>query len=193
MGCFSWNFCNRKGAMVIGDEQDACFLIPKEFVKHYGAEYIYQNWYDGYGMFGEYDVYVEVAKWNREYLKEIYERMSDDELVFASVSDIEAFMKGRLDDEEKIRNIGIDIACGNEQNCILPYPIKIASRPCDYKNCYPSLTDPNQGCMEKMSPSSVKVYDAMRKGQYEPYNNRILPYSERKKQNEKSEKCEYER
>lgn len=44
------------------------------------------------------------------------------------------------------RTIGIDIACYDEDNATLPYPIKITyDANAIYENCQPSLSDPNQG------------------------------------------------
>lgn len=45
------------------------------------------------------------------------------------------------------REIGIDIACYDEQNASIPYPIKIAiSETSVYEEEGPSLDDPEQGC-----------------------------------------------
>lgn len=46
------------------------------------------------------------------------------------------------------RYIGIDIACYDEQNERIPYPIKITTREMDYENAKPSKSDPNQGWEE---------------------------------------------
>ena len=44
------------------------------------------------------------------------------------------------------RNIGIDIACYDEDNAALPFPIKITHNPnLKYEDCEPSLSDPDQG------------------------------------------------
>lgn len=43
------------------------------------------------------------------------------------------------------RYIGIDIACYDEQNARLPFPIKITTKELEYNDVAPSLSDPNQG------------------------------------------------
>ena len=43
------------------------------------------------------------------------------------------------------REIGIDIACYDEQNASIPYSIKITTKPMAYETVEPSLSDPNQG------------------------------------------------
>lgn len=44
------------------------------------------------------------------------------------------------------RSIGIEIACYDEDNAALPYPIKIAKRKTSiYEKCPPSIGDPDQG------------------------------------------------
>ena len=43
------------------------------------------------------------------------------------------------------RCIGIDIACYDEQNETIIYPIKIVSKPMEYENAKPSKSDTNQG------------------------------------------------
>lgn len=43
------------------------------------------------------------------------------------------------------RELGIAIACYDEQNAALPYPIKITSKPMEYDEIGPSISDPNQG------------------------------------------------
>ena len=49
--------------------------------------------------------------------------------------------------DEYLRNIGINIANGDEQNITLKYPIKISHNAKNvYEECRPSLGDPNQGC-----------------------------------------------
>lgn len=44
-----------------------------------------------------------------------------------------------------LREIGIDIACYDEDNTALTYPIKITTKEMEYEEVVPSLNDPNQG------------------------------------------------
>lgn len=44
-----------------------------------------------------------------------------------------------------LREIGIDIACYDEDNAVLKYPIKITTKEMEYEEVKPSLSDPNQG------------------------------------------------
>ena len=44
-----------------------------------------------------------------------------------------------------LREIGIDIACYDEDNTDLTYPIKITTKEMEYEEVAPSLSDPNQG------------------------------------------------
>ena len=49
--------------------------------------------------------------------------------------------------QDYLRLIGIDIACYDDQNNALEYPIKIThDEYAVYENCNPSDGDPNQGC-----------------------------------------------
>lgn len=191
MGCFSWTYCDSKGALKIGDT--GYLLIPQEFVEKYGSSAIKDSYYDGYGRINGYDVYEVVAEMNKEHLDSTmlmpetpiekfgglwqYEK---DELKKKGVS-IEEIEKLDLDakrshyesnlrrrnksierlidyktmsDEEMDakwgviwkREIGIDIACYDEQNERLPYPIKIArSSKSKYEECKASKEDPDQG------------------------------------------------
>ena len=59
--------------------------------------------------------------------------------------------------DDWLREIGIAIACYDEQNATLPYPIKIVSDPCiTYEEAMPSMSDPNQGTGERYSKDQKK-------------------------------------
>lgn len=150
----------------------ASVLFPKEFG---GKEaQIYVDTYGDYGMFGLEDIYCLVADWNREWISK-----HPDYKTPYSVKREEAYPEYRakkmsenswwpfysdlsLSREEVVRRweeacghrceyrtIGIDIACYDEDNAALPYPIKIAKDPRSvYEDCPPSYSDPYQGCCE---------------------------------------------
>lgn len=175
MGQFSWLDCV-KGEQVIDNKiKDVYVLVPKEFRKEYG-EKIREYRYDGYGEFGGYDIYELVADWNREYLskhpehefghakkraefvKKYQEKNPEyKERIDFKVSDKEWYKayadlsKSREEVAETTqwgewRSIGIDLACYDEDNARLKYPIKITyNDDAVYEDCEPSLSDPNQG------------------------------------------------
>ena len=72
-----------------------------------------------------------------------------------SIQKLTDYKHGMSDDEMSQRygrywkrEIGIDIACYDEQNETIPYPIKITSKLMEYENVSPSQSDPNQGWEE---------------------------------------------
>jgi hypothetical protein len=123
--------------------RDVYVLVPKEFTHIYG-ERICEHCYDGYGNFGGYDIYDLVVDWNRRYLNQY---RKDKTFVCDWLQNCgslkEAFAK-----MEK-REIGISIACYDEDNERIHYPIKIThDATAVYEDCEPSKGDPNQGWYE---------------------------------------------
>lgn len=171
MGQFSWLDCKTNKQIVDDKMKDVYLLIPKEF----GGGHIVEHRYDGYGNFGRCDVYDLVATWNREilskkpnyffpaaikraqWISDMYPWHSD----YSEKIDIqihnkpwyEAYANLELTEEEvaeqcgaEWRWIGIELACYDEDNFALPYPIKITyDEKAIYEHCPPSLSDPNQG------------------------------------------------
>ena len=102
-----------------------------------------------------------VADWNREFVKENpdfilpfnktplkeyewYEAFSDLSKTREEVCEEVKAKTGKKYFE--YRYIGIDIACWDEDNAAIKYPIKITHTPnAVYENSNPSLGDPNQG------------------------------------------------
>ena len=165
MGQFSWLDCKDNKKAVLDDVRaDVYLLIPAAF----GGGHHHETRYDGYGNFDGYDVYEEVAIWNRYEdiahlirkptlegyggVKEYYD--SAVKRYNYSMKRFQDFASGAIDDDEMeakygdywLREIGIDIACYDEQNAALPYPIKIThDKKAIYEECEPSPSDPNQG------------------------------------------------
>ncbi len=120
---------------------------------------ICEDYYDGYGMFGDYDAYDLVAEWNREDIAEIFEEKRAKKAWGSGLYDIALlFAEGRPDKEiteyvkktrtespflvdDWKRNIGIAIACEEENNKSLRYPLKITTlrNHRDYDKLYPSI------------------------------------------------------
>ena len=192
MGQFSWYFSDTNKQLVNNKRTDAYLLVPPPFQSKYGKA-ICERCYDGYGHFGNYDIYDLVAEWNREFLsedmlrdkpvlenygglydfekKELLEQgFSEEDIKVKDLVEKQAnFERGikrynydlqklldykfKLSNEEMLRKygkywkheLGVAIACGDEQNIKLPYPIKITTKEMPYDKATFSKRDPNQG------------------------------------------------
>ncbi len=125
-----------------------------------GTEYTVDH-YNGYGMFGMKDAYDLVAEWNRKDLPELFQKKTEEKTFGCSLIDVaKLYASGasdeeiteyarKLADEGKIqpylvddwkRNIGIAIACEDEDNMSLRYPLKIVTTRdvVRYEDLYPS-------------------------------------------------------
>lgn len=194
MGQFSWLDCdgvNEKHRAILDDVKDNVYvLVPKEF----GGGHILETEYDGYGNFGGYDIYDLVADWNKEYItsdaikKPVREQYDDKEkekyyqqalkTYNCEVNRLKDF-KDNIDNKIMVerygkdwkRGIGIDIACYDEDNARLKYPIKITHNADltyeDVKDI--SLGDPNQGWGLRTDEShdynyAIEKYRLIKKG-----------------------------
>lgn len=146
-------------------------LFPKEF----GGKdaQIDVDHYEDYGRFKGKDIYGLVADWNRKWLSEHPEWVKPSEIrheddcgearpigekpwypfyADLSLSPMEVSRKWKESKNDngyyfaEYRSIGIDIACYDDDNAALQYPIKIARHKVSvYEECPPSLSDPYQG------------------------------------------------
>ena len=143
MGQFSWLDCRSNEQIVDDKRRDVFVLVPYEF----GGGHIAEKRYDGYGNFGGHDIYELVLDWNKDYIKTVLSHKDDWKCPYSErdAENLERFSKGEPIDCEK-RWLGIILACYDEDNVRLRYPIKIThDRYAKYEWCAPSLTDPNQG------------------------------------------------
>jgi len=158
MGQFSWLYCDTEKQMIDGKLKDSYLLIPKAF----GGGRIVEHCYDGYGRMGGNDVYDLVADWNREWVKQNPDYVTYRGNKLSDYAWYPFYTDLSLSREEVIerwketndprpfgcewRIIGIDIACYDEDNANLRYPIKIAEYDWStYESCTSSNSDPNQG------------------------------------------------
>lgn len=176
MGHFSWKYCDSKkrngdynrlkidgeAYIPLPKDKGACGLPP-------GCT-LYEPCYDGYGNFSGYDLYDIVADLNKEYLTEKNLRIpkraewgnaKDSQHYFEaalkryqkSLERLHDFQDGESDYAMELkygrdwkRMIGIDIACYDDQNAALKYPIKVCRyKKSVYENLPASLNDPDQG------------------------------------------------
>lgn len=164
MGCFTWTDARkpprkrRDGDYVIADKIGyggyAKIVCPDNTE-------IIEQCYDGYGDFDGHDIYDLVVDWNKEYLEDIFCAMPEDHWGYHLKEVATAFQNddtyalhkevSRLIDsgkepsffkDEWKRTIGIAIACGDEDNHSLPFPIKITATKWyrTYDELYPSCS-----------------------------------------------------
>lgn len=174
MGMFSWIDCNGKNN--ITDNGKECYLLlpddPEKRKKFANFIVLHSNiirfceqgvrgYYDGYGRIWSVDVYDAVAFFNIlessdeefEKVKKVNKRgefVKTETIELArklykeGADDLDILTK-KLDGEE-FRCLGISIACYDEDNARLPYPIKITyDERLRYENCQFSMSDPEQG------------------------------------------------
>lgn len=148
MGQFSWLDCKNKKRQILDDVPAKVYLlVPKEF----GGGHIEETCYDGYGHFGDKDVYDLIAEWNIDFIPEMLDLASAEKWKCSvdtwDEDNMRRFCNGEeLDENYEKRYIGIKLACYDEDNARIPYPIKITHNGnAVYEDCEPSLSDPNQG------------------------------------------------
>ena len=147
MGQFSWIYSDMNKQVVDDKKADTFLLVPKPFQHKYGKA-IYEGCYDGYGNFGDYDVYDLVLEWNKDMIPEIIRRINKGTWKCSVDKNDIVNLQNYYDGKEvtcELRWLGIIMACYDEDNFALEYPIKITSKEMDYENVFASETDPNQG------------------------------------------------
>lgn len=151
MGQFSWLDCKTGEQILDNVARKTYVLVPAEF----GGGHIEEDCYDGYGNFGKNDIYELVALWNRDFIPELLQNKAQGNWhCFIPEEDserLQEFYEHKVPKKEngyifELRTIGIYMACYDEDNERLPYPIKIThDKNAIYENCEPSKSDPNQG------------------------------------------------
>ena len=143
MGQFSWLDCKTGEQIYCDERSDVYVLIPLEF----GGGHIKEEAYEGYGEFGRFDIYDLVVDWNIKYIEEIYKYSNS--WVCGSFDKYKEDFNRVKNGSEPIREkriLGIQLACYDEDNVRLRYPIKIThDKNAVYEYCSPSMSDPNQG------------------------------------------------
>lgn len=195
MGQFSFMYADRNNMENVTYREEAYVLLPG------GKESIHAS-YDLYGNFGRHDIYDVVVDMNRQHITE--DMLCDVRSYPGKREHISArLMQGGYSDEEILealskegyegtalrewkRNLGISIACYDEDNASLPYPIKITKEPADYDSVPPSKADPTQGCektafevkntLEETVESFIRFEDAFHCGAWEKTPEEIIKH-----------------
>ena len=149
MGQFSWLYANNGNdvhyAMLDNVRADSYLLVPPPFQAKYG-KYILEKEYDGYGNMGGYDIYDLIVEWNKDFIPMIIKqrngKLADGKEMY--INDLMNYYEGK-EISVPLRYLGIDIACYDEDNESLPFPIKITDAPYEYDSVGASKGDPNQG------------------------------------------------
>ena len=163
MGCFSWIDAVSSHPIWYGNSANVRLLIPKEFGG--GA---YEGHFDGYGNVWGTDVYDVAADWNRAFCLEHPDFKPRRSPRISDLRWYDAYVhaESREEFEKKTgiewREVGIAIACHDEDNARLRYPIKLTTDPAAvYEEVSWSLSDPWQGCTPA-SPATVRKLAAYR-------------------------------
>ena len=147
MGQFSWIYSDTLKQLIDNKFANTYLLVPKPFQEKYGKA-IYEEHYDGYGRFGRYDVYNLIPEWNKEMIPEIIRRIKSGNWQCSTsendITNLRNYYEGKSIDCE-LRWLGIIMACYDEDNFVLDYPIKITTKEMEYEDVKPSKSDPNQG------------------------------------------------
>lgn len=150
MGCFSWMYADTDNNKPLNIDERAYVICPDNTV-------IEEKYYDGYGEFGGHDIYELVSDWNKDYISVANLRKPQRNLnalrrYEKDCQMLTDFVNGKSDEymisqygKYWKREIGINIACHDDQNAALKYPIKICKRPTAYETLPPSNRDPDQG------------------------------------------------
>jgi len=164
MGQFSWMFADTDNEEALNEGHSGYLATPT-------GPSIFEPCYDGYGRFNGEDAYDLVADWNRSFLAKNPDYLvpqhgswlkadgtweKAEALPVSEFKWYKAYANLSLNREEVVkeadlyeyRYIGIDIACYDDQNAKLPFPIKVCKDPANaiqYYQLPASENDPNQG------------------------------------------------
>ena len=138
MGIFTWTFAD--------DGRKKLNYDHKGYIACPDGTFIEEPCYNGYGRFNGFDIYDLVVEWNKKDLKNIFQRLKkeDPKHFGLGLENIAiAYADDNIQEVTKLvnkmaermgqwflsdwkRNIGIAIACNDDDNKALRYPIKIS-------------------------------------------------------------------
>lgn len=183
MGSFSWYASDTHRAIRSANPFPVYALQPD-------GEPLLEKRYENNGVFCGKDIYELVADWNRKFLAEhpsflVFQygrvRSKDNGAYFpAPPKRVDSFpwyplyadlTKSRKDIEHELyeggevfwqyRHIGIEIACGDDRNTALPFPIKLVEVSVPYAEAAASKIDPEQGFGRKDRFEGEKFPDVL--------------------------------
>lgn len=145
MGEFGWIYSDTNKQIMLREKSDTYLLVPKPFQEKYGKA-IYEDCYEGYGEFGNYDVFDLIPEWNRGMIPEIIRRIKNGTWGNVAndreIANLQAYYEGKNIDCP-LRFLGILMAGEDKDNSSLEYPIKITTKEMEYENATPSINVPD--------------------------------------------------
>ena len=175
---YAWRYADTK--KLVTEKNEFFFLIPKEFQEQYGFG-IYSAVYTEAGRFGRIrSLYDLILEWNKESIPDILKMLCKKENCFISKErwgELLLFYYG-IDTKSSSAELG---KCLAHYNTMLPYPIKITTKPVSYEKMpaseYVEIAEKESEkflygayiCFTDAEGKAVFKYEGIPVSEYDPY------------------------
>ena len=175
---YTWRYADTKE--LVTEKNECFFLIPKKFQEQYGFG-IYSAAYTEAGRFGRIrSLYDLILEWNKESIPDILKMLCKKENCFISKErwgELLLFYYG-IDTKSSSAELG---KCLAHYNTMLPYPIKITTKPVSYEKLpaseYVEIAEKESEkflygayiCFPDAEGKAVFKYEEIPVSEYDPY------------------------